>query len=303
LSRGEPSRPTLRLSTATILRDAYKSRFLADFYIGDNPAMVFEYYHPFNGSAYFVAPGFSLARDRFPIYDGEPRDETRDRIAGSFYFGVGTWRHIQVRFGANGGVDRYSDPVNTVLPPSLNTGFVNPEVRVIVNTQDSGLLPTRGFRLNGSGGWSFRENSFPYVRLDLDHFHPMGTNVSLFVTGRADSSLGYGLAFYDQFTTGGLSELDAYRYQEFRGDTVLTARGGLFYRGANPNTAVYRPIFGAWYEAARVDRVDAEAEMKHSTGVGVFTPTPLGLAGLTFSFDLKGSTRFRLSIGSFWNRP
>src|SRR5262249_18008018 len=62
LSTDEPSRPTFRLSSATILKDAYKSRFLTDLYLGDNPAVFLEYYLPFNGSPWFVTPGSSLER-------------------------------------------------------------------------------------------------------------------------------------------------------------------------------------------------------------------------------------------------
>jgi universal stress protein family protein len=39
----------------------------------------------------------------------------------------------------------------------------------------------------------------------------------------------------------------------------------------------------------------AETRRVGAIDVGVFTRTPLGLAGLTFSMDLRGSTRFRLS--------
>jgi NTE family protein len=57
LSEGEAGRPTLRLSTTTIPQNAYKSRLMADVSLGPNPAVVMEYYHPFGGSAYFIAHG------------------------------------------------------------------------------------------------------------------------------------------------------------------------------------------------------------------------------------------------------
>jgi NTE family protein len=306
-SRGEPGLPTFRLNAAAILRNAYKSRFLADLSIGDNPAVSLEYYHPFGGSAYFLAPGFSLDRTAFFLYDGEDRSEhARDRFSGQFYFGMGTWRHLQLRIGARAGFDKYRSPVVSVSPDGLlasNTGFFNPEIQGTINSQDSGQLPSRGFRLNASTGWSFREHSFPYLRSNFDHFHPIGNRVSLFAKGQADTSMGRNLTFYDQFYTGGLTQLDAYRYQELRADTILAGGGGALYRGANANGGSFRPIFGVWYETARLHSFDSDPEFKHSTTAGMFIPTPIGLAGLTFSSNLKGSTRFRFSIGSFWNRP
>jgi hypothetical protein len=121
--------------------------------------------------------------------------------------------------------------------------------------------------------------------------------------GRTDTSLGRNLTFYDQFTAGGLTQLDAYRYQEVRGDTLLMAGGGLLYRGANPDDRMLRPIFGSWYEAASVDWRTERSQVKQSASAGVFIPTPLGIAGFALSFDLKGTARFRFSLGSFWNRP
>ena len=303
-SSGEPGRTSLRLSGAGTLKDAYKSRFLSALYLGDNPAFFLEYYYPFGGSAYFMAPGLSVERTTYSIYEGEEHlDHTRNHYAGSFYFGVGTWRHLQLRVGMRAGIDNYSSPVIADGLQASNTAFVNPEITGIINDQDSGQLPVRGFRLNASTGWSFREQSFPYLQMTFDHFQPVGHQVSLFAMGQADTSMGRKLTFYDQFTSGGLTQMDAYRYQELRADTILSAGGGLLYRGANPEDQAFRPIFGSWYEAAGLDSFATDWEIKQSATLGVFTPTPLGLAGLTFSADLKGGTRLRFSLGSFWNRP
>ncbi len=304
LSKGEAGRTTFRLSGAAISKDAYKSRVLADLYLGIDPALFLEYYRPLGGSAYFVAPGVSVERVHYFTYNGDERsDQTRSRFAGSMYFGIGTWRHLQLRMGTEAGYDRYSDRVTVNGIEASSTAFANPEITGIINTQDSGQLPSRGFRLNASGGWSFRKHSYPYLRMSFDHFQPTGRDFSMLMMGQADSTLGRSVSFYDQFSTGGLTQLDAYRYQELRADTVLAGGAGILYRGVNRNNATLRPIFGTWYEAAGLDTFDRNARFKHSAAIGVFAPTPAGLVGLTFSVDFRGSTRVRLSIGSFWNRP
>ena len=310
LSSGEPGRPTVRLSSTAILKNAYKSRFLGAIQLGSDLGLFLEYYHPHDGTGHFIAPGVSVEHTHFYRYAGTRSDETRLRTAASFYFGIGTWRHLQLRAGARAGLDRYSDPVETNGIESSNTSFVNPEIIGIVNTQDSGRFPSKGSRLNASAGWSFRDQSFPYVDLSFDHFQPAGTQWTFFATGRAGSSLGRRVGFYDQFTLGGLNELEAYKYQEMRGDTVLGAGGGIFYRGANLHDKMFRPIFGTWYQAAFIDPGNNTSNptsnpilhSPQSIAVGIFAPTPLGIAGATVSFDLKGTVRFRLSIGSFWNR-
>ena len=303
-SKGEPDRFTLRLNSTAILKDAYKSRFLTDLFIGYNPGIRSEYYHPFDGSPFFIAPGFLVQRTTFPSYNGPVRsDSTRDRFAGSLYFGIGTWRYLQLRMGAQAGYDRYSEPVTLDGVASKSTAFVNPEIVGVVNTQDSGQLPTRGTRINGSLGWSARDRSFPYVKTDFDHFQPLGVTTSVFTLGNVASSFGHDLTFYDQFTAGGLTHMDAYRYQELRGNSVLAVGGGFVYRGLKLKNAAFRPYLASWYEVARLDLGVQGWQTRQSTSVGMFAPTPLGITGLILSFNEKGEARFRLSLGSFWNRP
>ena len=255
-----------------VLKDAYKSRFLTDLFIGYDPGIRAEYYHPFDGSPFFIAPGLQVQRTTYPSYSGSTRvDSTRNRFAGSLYFGVGTWRYGQLRMGAQAGYDDYSEPTTPGTVATKGTAFLNPEIVGSLNTQDSGELPTRGTRINGSLGWSARERSFPFLKADFDHFQPVGRagTFSLFTLGNIGSGFGRRLSFYDQFTAGGLTHLDAYRYQEFRADSALTAGGGLIYRGTNPRNIAFRPFLAAWYEAARLDLSEQGWQTHQSTSVGL----------------------------------
>ena len=285
-SKGEPDRFTLRFNSTAILKDAYKSRFLTDLFIGYNPGIRSEYYHPFDGSPFFIAPGLQVQRTTYPSYNGSTRvDSTRNRFAGSLYFGIGTWRYLQLRVGAQAGYDHYSEPVALHGIAAKSTAFINPEVVGILNTQDSGELPTRGTRINGSLGWSARDRSFPYLRTDFDHFQPLGETFSLFTLGNVASSFGRELTFYDQFTAGGLTHLDAYRYQELRANSVLTAGGGFVYRGLNPKNVAFRPFLASWYQVARLDLSEQGWQTRQSTSVGMFAPTPLGITGLVLELQ------------------
>jgi len=303
-SKGEPDRFTLRVNSSVILKDAYKSRFLTDLFIGYNPGIRSEYYHPFAGSPFFIAPGFLVQQTRYHAYTGPDRmDFTRNRFAGSLYFGVGTWRYGQLRLGAQAGYDSHSEPLVVDGVVANSTSFVNPEIVGILNTQSSGELPSRGSRVNGSLGWSVRNRSFPYVRADADHFQPLTEKFSMLALGNVDSAFGRKLAFYDQFTAGGLTHLDAYRYQEFHVHSALAAGGGLMYRGFNLKDTAFRPFLAAWYKVARLDLSGQGWQTRQSTSLGIFAPTPVGVTGLILSFNEKGEPRFRLSLGSFWNRP
>jgi NTE family protein len=304
VSNGDTNRFTLRLEGAGIPQDAYKSRYLAALSVGYDPGARFEYYQPFDGSPYFIAPGMVIQRTHMLDFTGPVKiDNTRDRFAASSYFGMGTWRNGQVRIGGMGGFDDYSERLTTDGVTARSTAFINPEIAWTFNNQDSGELPTRGTRINGSSGWSFRDHSYPYLQSDFDSFWAVSPSTSLFALGATGSSFGRKLSFYDQFTTGGLTSLDAYRYQEFHANTLVTGGGGIMYRGLRPETASFRPFFATWYEAGRLDLGSQGWRTAHSASLGVFAPTPAGLAGLTLSFNEKGHARFRFSLGTFWNRP
>jgi len=304
ISNGDVNRFTLRLEGAGIPQDAYKSRYLAAMSIGYDPGARFEYYQPFDGSSYFIAPGMLVQRTHMLQLNGPTRlDNTRDRFAGTVYFGIGTWRNTQFRVGATGGFDDYSERITRDNVTARSTLFVNPEIVWTINNQDSGELPTKGTRINGASGWSFREHSYPYLQADGDHFWPVSKSTSVFALGNIGSSFGRKLTFYDQFTTGGLTSLDAYRYQEFHANTLLMSGAGIMYRGLRPETAGIRPFFASWYEAGRLDLGSQGWRTAQSVSLGVFTPTPMGLTGLVVSFNEHGQARFRLSLGSFWNRP
>jgi NTE family protein len=303
-SAGEPNRFALRLETSGMKQNAYKSRFLTDVLLGYDPGARFEYYHPFDGTAYFVSPGLMAERLHIASYAGRQRtDFSRDSVGGSFYLGAGTWRYVQARLGFRAGYDSYSSLITVDGVKAKDTGFVDAEFVAIINSQDSGELPKQGTRVNSTAGWSFRNHSYPYMKLDFDHFEPLAKNFSAFVLGTSDSSFGRKLTFYDQFTIGGLTSMDAFHYQEFHANTLVELGAGGMYRGLNEHDLQFRPYFAAWYQAGRFDMGSKGWQTHHSTSGGIFAPTPLGLAGMSVAFDEDGRARFRLSLGSFWNRP
>ena len=59
-----------------------------------------------------------------------------------------------------------------------------------------------------------------------DHRIALTSSLFVFALGNVASGFGRNLTFYDQFTAGGLTQMDAYRYQELHGNSVLTAGGG-----------------------------------------------------------------------------
>jgi NTE family protein len=299
-SSGEPDRGSLRLSTSAVFRNAYKSRIVGAMEIGYDPGFHAEYYNPFDGTSYFIAPGFVVQRFHDSSYAGPARfTATRDRVGGSFYAGAGTWRDAQLRLGVEAGHDSYSSAPVIDGVKAVGGNYVTPEIRWIINSQDSGGLPTRGTRFEGSAGYSFRNVSYPYFENEFSTLRPVGRFATVFATNQADTSLGRKLDYFDQFTAGGMNQLAAYRYQEFHANTLAIAGGGVIFRDRSAPHPMRTPGFAAWYEAGRFDLGSGGWQTHQSTTTGLFVPTPIGAAGMTLSVDESGKVRFRMLIGSF----
>lgn len=299
-SPGEPSRTEVKLSITTIFQDVYKSRLIGTASIGYDPGFRMEYYRPFGGNAFFVAPELFVDRQHFISYEGpQRRSDTRDRFGGAIYGGIGTWRFAQLRLGVRAGYDSFSTSPIVDGVRADDGGFVAPEVRWIYDSQNSGGFPTRGTRIEGSAGYSFRQASHPYLQNDFSTFHPLSRRVLLFGKSHAGTSFGSKLDFFEQFTAGGQDRLSAFRYQEFHANTLVTGSGGVIIRGPSVRSFSVYPSLAMWYEAGRFDLGSQGWQTHQSANSGIFFPTPLGATGVALSVNEAGKLRFRVIVGSF----
>lgn len=299
-SSGEPDTGSLLLSTSVVFKGAYKSRIVSAMNIGYDPGLRAEYYSPFDGTSFFVAPGVVVQRFHVNSYAGPARSTAfRDRVGGSFYAGVGTWRNAQLRLGVQTGYDSYSSAPAVDGVRAVSGAYAAPEVRWIFDSQDSGGLPTRGTRVEGASGYNIRGVSYPYFENEVSSLHPVGRMATIFATNQVDTSMGRKLDYFEQFTAGGMNQLAAYRYQEFHANTLVIGGGGVIVRNRSAQHFLSTPALATWYEAGGFDLGSAGWQTHQSTSAGVFVPTPLGAAGVTVSVDESGKARFRVLIGSF----
>jgi hypothetical protein len=300
-SAGEPSRFGLRLSTVLVPKDAYKTRILGTANIGYDPSIQGEFYKPFGGTQYFVAPQFFGGRAHYNSYAGASRQsDTRDRVSAAVYGGIGTWRFAQLRLGAEAGYDSYSRSVTVDGVRSRSGGFMQPQLRWIFNNQDSGGLPTRGMRFEGTSGYLFRRTGgYPVFQSEYSTFKPLDRHITVFALNRSGTSFGRKMDYYDQFIAGDQGNLPAYRYQEFHADTLVTAGSGVILHPHPIPHVSSHPGLALWYEAGRFDLGSQGWKTHQSTSIATFFPTQIGATGLELSFDENGKARFRLMLGSF----
>jgi NTE family protein len=301
VSAGEPSRFGTRLSTVIVPQNAYKTRILSTANIGYDPSIQAEFYKPFGGTQYFVAPQFFGGRTHYNSYAGATRQsDTRDRVSGAIYGGIGTWRFAQLRLGADAGYDSYSRSVTVDGVRSRSGGFMQPQLRWIFNNQDCGGLPTRGTRFEGSAGYLFRRTgSYPVFQSESSTFKPLDRHVTMFTLNHAATSFGRKMDYFDQFIAGDQGNMAAFRYQEFHANTLVTAGSGIILHPHSIPHVSSHPGLAIWYEAGRFDQGSQGWRTHQSTSIATFFPTQVGATGLELSFDENGKARFRLMLGSF----
>jgi NTE family protein len=301
VSSGEPSRFGIRLSTVVVPQKAYKTRILGTANLGYDPSFQGEFYKPFGGTQYFIAPYFFGGRTHFNSYMGATRQsDTRDRVAGAMDGGIGTWRFAQLRLGAEAGSDSFSRSVIVDGIRSVSGGFTQPQVRWILNDQDSGGLPARGTRFEGSAGYLFRRTGdYPIFQSEYSTFKPLGRHLTAFVQNHSGSSFGRKMDYFDQFVAGDQGNMPAFRYQEFHANTLVTAGSGIILHPWPIRHVSSHPGLAFWYEAGRFDLGSQGWKTHQTTSIATFFPTQVGATGLELSFDENGRARFRLMLGSF----
>ena len=300
-SGGEPTRVSLRISGAGVREGDYKARLLSEVSIGYNPGLHIEYYRPFGGRPYFVAPGFILQRTDYESYTGNTyADALRDRYAGSLYAGLGTWRFIQWRAGTTAGYDRVNKPISVDGIRASSQGFVNLETSLLVDKQDNTVLATHGLRFSGTLGYSVRTQSYPSLQTSYRRTIPLHkSGLTGFVVANADSSFGRKLDYYEQYTAGGFASLDAYRVQEFHANTLGDLGGGVYLPVPGVKLGSWKPIVALSHAVGRFDLGSHGWQTHQSSSIGLFGSSPLAPVGVVLSVSEDGRLRFRFVFGRF----
>jgi hypothetical protein len=173
-------------------------------------------------------------------------------------------------------------------------------MRWIFNHQDSGGLPSRGTRFEGSAGYLFRATGdSPVLQSEYSTFLPLDRHVTLFALSHAGTSFGRKMDYFDQFIAGDQGNMPAFRYQEFHANTLVTAGSGVILHPHSIPHVSSHPGLALWYEAGRFDLGSHGWSTHQSATIATFFPTQVGATGLELSFDENGNARFRLMLGSF----
>ena len=260
----------------------------------------------FSGNDYrrsegIIQAGYEAAKAHLNNYVGATRQsDTRDRVSGAIYGGIGTWRFAQLRLGAEAGYDAYSRSVIVDSVRSRSGVFTQPQLRWILNNQDSGGLPARGTRFEGSAGYLFRRTGdYPILQSEYSTFKTLNRDVTAFALNHVGTSFGRKMDYFDQFIAGDQVYMPAFRYQEFHANTLVTAGSGMLLHPWPIKHVSSHPGLAFWNEAGRFDMGSQGWKTHQSSSIATFFPAQVGATALELSFDENGTARFRLMLGSF----
>jgi hypothetical protein len=72
---------------------------------------------------------------------------------------------------------------------------------------------------------------YPFFQNELSSFQPTSRDITLFAQNHTATSFGRKLGNFDQFMDGEQVDMEAFRYQEFHANTLVTAGSGLIFCG------------------------------------------------------------------------
>jgi NTE family protein len=319
----------LENTTSEDFRVTFTGRYLAydvlgsgselriDGTLGSDPGLAFAFYRPIGASPFFITPYAGASHRTFNvIQNGSVVASYGQQLTrGGIDFGVNLGRVSDLRLG--GYIGRLKAGVNVGDPglPEVSGKEVVAELNWRVDTQDSGVVPTRGT-------YAFAGARYTFDGPDISPPLPTGrSSVSLFqLSGEASRfrSLGPHRLFVvagggtsfddeplpvDQYVVGSPFHLGAQDHGEFRGDHYYILTGGYLRQLGRLPDFMGGPIFaGAWLENG--DAFNGKhATLRTNASAGVILDTLVGPVIMATSFGFDGAWRTYIGVGRIFGRP
>jgi NTE family protein len=319
----------LENTTSEDFRVTFTGRYLAydvlgsgselriDGTLGSDPGLAFAFYRPIGASPFFITPYAGASHRTFNvIQNGSVVASYGQQLTrGGIDFGVNLGRVSDLRLG--GYIGRLKAGVNVGDPglPEVSGKEVVAELNWRVDTQDSGVVPTRGT-------YAFAGARYTFDGPDISPPLPTGrSSVSLFqLSGEASRfrSLGQHRLFVvagggtsfddeplpvDQYVVGSPFHLGAQDHGEFRGDHYYILTGGYLRQLGRLPDFMGGPIFaGAWLENG--DAFNGKhATLRTNASAGVILDTLVGPVIMATSFGFDGAWRTYIGVGRIFGRP
>jgi NTE family protein len=275
-----------------------------DLHLGSDKQTLVEYYRPFAGTRWFLAPRLSYLDVNQQRYQNNSRVAiygTRTAEAG-LDVGYNTGRLSEMRLGY---LFQHADSSVRTGDPGLASLHGNAGAftfRWTYDGQDNPILPNRGTLVTLQSRWYFQApgavRSFPTAELQLNSFVPLAHGDSLFGIADIGTTFGRTPGLLQQFTLGGPFRLGAYRVEALRGnDSLLLSFGYLHQLTRLPPFLGDKIMIGGWYEFGGTSRRFDSAIYRSNLSVGLIANTLLGPVVVAGSYGEGGQNNVYFLVG------
>ena len=285
----------------------FGSEWRTDVSLGSTWALGSEYYRPFSGSKWFIAPRISGTSSPFDIYHHSRRiaDYRIREAGGALDLGYAIDRFSELRVGYEAG---YLQSALRIGEPILNTisGRVGvASIRYDLDRLDSPIVPRRGEAVTLRTQWTEASpgaaHGFPLSELFASVVRPVSKRGSVYVEAFGGTTFGHDQTGVQQFFLGGPGHLGAYGANELRTDQYWLARLGyvheLFRMPLLVGNKVY---FTSAYEVGKAYGAPGASRLPNDGAVGLVSETFAGPLFIGGSWGDSGHRKIYFTLGRFF---
>jgi NTE family protein len=286
------------------------SELRVDAGLGADPNLSAALYKPFGGSHLFGRATGTIERHTFNFVQNDETIAEYGEVRQIGAFDLGTNLSRQSELSGGFWIGHVSDSVRAGDPglPEVSGAEHGLRLRWVLDTQDSPIVPSRGFRVVSSleqtlaapevTGTSRTNASLTQMDAQGSWFTSPGRKNRVFVVASAGTSFDDHPLPTKQFTVGYPYVLDAFPIGERRGDHYGVLTIGAMRQVSRLPDFIGGPVFiGGWLENGSVFNSTGDADFNTHIAVGLIMDTIVGPIMIASSSGLDGGWRTIFGIG------
>jgi len=275
-----------------------------DISIGSRMLLSTEFYRPFAGSRFFIAPNAFYEERRVDFFDdGNRLAEYSFRTAqAGIDFGYSVSRNSELRLGYSIGHQKAARRIGDALLSDLSGKLSFASLKWNFDARNNVQIPVRGIEFRSSLNYYFDAPGatvgFPQAESKISAFHSLDDKNIIFAFGGGGTTFGRTAPLLQQFALGGLFNVGGYGSGEFRNSNYLRGGFGILHKTFSvPAYIGGKLYFGGWYEAGSAFETLSAARYRQSVTAGALMETRIGSIFLGGSFAERGRRKLYFSLG------
>ncbi len=253
----------------------------------------------------FLAPRAGILREPFYIYQNQNRVAERQlqRAGGGADLAWSNEHTQELRIGWESDNIRWQTNVGSDGRPDIFGQMQLAQISYVYDTQDRGLVPHFGIRLETDAGYLYNavdSPNAPRITTRISYSHEIGKNIFAMVA-EGGSMFNRDVAEPFRFTLGGPLRLSASAIDEYRGTDYFLLSPALLRRIAELPAPLGQSIYiAAAYEAGQMRVPNGLTVTRQDLLVGLVAETPLGVITLAPAIGDADRRKFQFTLGKLF---